>query len=598
MPNLLAISFEGELAPSFDLRCLAPGRKLPDGWGLAYYPGGEPSASVLKEPAPPSGSIRGELVRAWEHLASSIFVVHIRTATWGSNTDANTQPFCKSWGGRDWILAHGGSLRLRPAPGPAPRFEPVGATDTEAVFCVLLERFAEHGIRTLRDADPELVRRWLSELNELGELDLVLSDGSDVLAYADRHGGGETAGGLTASAPARMFVAQLTPTQAAAPFGDHDLGVDLARRGAKARKGVIFSSERLIPDEGGELPWAQMAPGSLLVARQGAIVASAYPPNEEPVPSQIPQVPQIPHLQTARGALTRPKKAEVRRYQVRHLTRYTYDQPVERSTHVLRLEPQHDRLQTLIAFRQSLSVDADVRDFEDVFGNRVRRVHVETPFQELVIEATSTVELLDTDPLGLHPKHVRSTIPLVWMPWHRQILAPYLLPPELPETQLLELTEYAMSFVARNDSDLIDTLLDMNATIHAEYAYRQGETTLGTTAFEVYASRRGVCQDFANLFICLARLLGVPARYACGYIYTGPKHANTQQSEASHAWVQVYLPEIGWKGFDPTNGILTQTEHVRVAVGRNYVDATPTSGTIFVGGGGEKLAVDVRVEPL
>src|SRR5687768_13587910 len=84
MPNLFAMSFEGELAPSFDLRCLHAERKPPDGWGIGYYPGGEPAASVLKEPAPTVGSIRGELVRAWEHLESSIFVLHIRNATWGS----------------------------------------------------------------------------------------------------------------------------------------------------------------------------------------------------------------------------------------------------------------------------------------------------------------------------------------------------------------------------------------------------------------------------------------------------------------------------------------------------------------------------------
>jgi transglutaminase-like putative cysteine protease len=76
--------------------------------------------------------------------------------------------------------------------------------------------------------------------------------------------------------------------------------------------------------------------------------------------------------------------------------------------------------------------------------------------------------------------------------------------------------------------------------------------------------RSGVCQDFANLFICLARLLGVPARYVCGYLHTGQSAQNRAQSEASHAWVQVYLPEVGWKGFDPTNGMVTQTDHVRV----------------------------------
>ena len=83
----------------------------------------------------------------------------------------------------------------------------------------------------------------------------------------------------------------------------------------------------------------------------------------------------------------------------------------------------------------------------------------------------------------------------------------------------------------------------------------------------------------------------------CGYIYTGPKSRRpTARARPRTRGSQVYLPEVGWKGFDPTNGVLTQTDHVRVAVGRNYVDATPTSGTIFVGGGGETLEVAVRVE--
>src|SRR3954470_7935289 len=145
MPNLLALSFEGELAPSFDLCCLRPGRKLPDGWGIGYYPGGEPSASVLKEPAPPQGSIRSELVKAWEHLESSIFLLHIRKATWGSISDANTQPFCRSYGGRDWLVGHRGSLEHRLDPVRDPQFEPVGSTDTELVFCKLLAWIAEQG---------------------------------------------------------------------------------------------------------------------------------------------------------------------------------------------------------------------------------------------------------------------------------------------------------------------------------------------------------------------------------------------------------------------------------------------------------------------
>ena len=155
-----------------------------------------------------------------------------------------------------------------------------------------------------------------------------------------------------------------------------------------------------------------------------------------------------------------------------------------------------------------------------------------------------------------------------------------------------------MSFVERNDYDLLDTLLDLNSIdLQGVRSTARARRTSRPRPFEVYANRRGVCQDFTNLFICLARLLGVPARYVCGYIYTGPKHENQRQAEASHAWVQVYLPEVGWKGFDPTNGILTQTDHVRVAVGRNYRDATPTSGTLYVGGGTESLEVAVSVLP-
>jgi len=174
-------------------------------------------------------------------------------------------------------------------------------------------------------------------------------------------------------------------------------------------------------------------------------------------------------------------------------------------------------------------------------------------------------------------------------------MTPYLLPPELPETQLRELTEYAMSFVERNDYNLLRTIEDINSSIYKDFEYVSGSTTNSTTPFEVYASRRGVCQDFANLFICLARLLSLPARYRMGYIYTGANYENKIQSEASHAWAEVYLPYVGWRGFDPTNGCRASQDRIRVACGRNYIDATPTSGTIYKGGGSETLRVEVKL---
>jgi transglutaminase-like putative cysteine protease/predicted glutamine amidotransferase len=584
MPNLFAMSFEGELAPSFDLRCLDEGGRLPDGWGIGYYPGGEAAASVLKEPAPPSGSIRSEIVKAWEHLEASIFVLHIRTATWGSISAANTQPFHQPYARREWMFAHSGSLKARVELSSEARFEPVGSTDTELIFCELLSWFASRGWRSIGDADFGELHAWFETFNEHGSLTSVLTDGRDLCVYVDKNGPGDA------------YLAELLPPYERIAFGDEDLEIDLAKRGVKSRKGVLVSSNKLAPAEGVEaskLQWRRLSPGQMVLIRQGAIVKQSEVQETEKVPRSRAASVTV-HLQAGR-----PAKAEVRRYEIHHKTVYTYANPVERSTHLLRLTPVHDRLQSLLENQIHISVEAKQRDYEDVFGNRARRVLIETPFTELVIEAKSKVELLDTDPLSFRPIHARSTIPLVWMPWQRQVLQPYLLPPELPETELQELIEYAMSFVERNDYDLLDTLLDLNSSIFKEYEYRQGSTHLATTPFEVYANRRGVCQDFANLFICLARLLSVPARYTCGYVFTGRDfYSNTRQSEASHAWVQVYLPEVGWKGFDPTNGCLTQTDHVRVAVGRNYVDATPTSGTLYVGGGAETLTVDVRVDPL
>ena len=168
------------------------------------------------------------------------------------------------------------------------------------------------------------------------------------------------------------------------------------------------------------------------------------------------------------------------------------------------------------------------------------------------------------------------------------MMNPFLLPPELPETELRELSGFGMSFAARRSYDLLETLIDLNEALHRDFKYIPGATTLETSAFDVFQERRGVCQDFANMFICLAR-------YRVGYIHTGAAYHNQIQSEASHAWAEVYLPSVGWRGFDPTNGCLVDLDHIRVATGRNYRDATPTAGTLYAGGHGERLDVSVRV---
>ncbi len=290
--------------------------------------------------------------------------------------------------------------------------------------------------------------------------------------------------------------------------------------------------------------------------------------------------------------------ARTRVYSVTHTTTYRYAQPVSQSTHHFRLRPDQDRFQDVLEHELTTSVPGIQREFEDVFGNQAVHFTITQPYTELRVEARSVVQVHSGGGIvGGATLPRRTSIPIAWMPWQHQMMLPYLLPPELPESELHELSDYAREFVERNGHDLTDTLLDLNRALHHQIAYVPGVTHLETTPFEVFRNQRGVCQDFANLLICLARLERVPARYRAGYLHTGGAYENQIQSEASHAWVEVYLPWQGWKGLDPTNGLFTDLDHIRVATGRNYRDATPTSGVV-TGGGTEELDVTVRVEVL
>lgn len=268
-------------------------------------------------------------------------------------------------------------------------------------------------------------------------------------------------------------------------------------------------------------------------------------------------------------------------FSVMHKTHYQYSSPISFSKHLFRLQPEHNTLQTILSYKLSISAnDAEVCNFSGAFGNNASFIEIKESYNELTI-LSETILSVSLPVRKMDLLHQPRTWPLVWMPWDRSMMQAYLQTPELPESELFALAEYATSFIKKNKNDVFEVLKDMNETIHREYAYVSGSTSLSTTPYEFYISRKGVCQDFANLLICLARLLGLAARYRMGYVYTGGDYKNKVQSEASHAWVEIYLPYLGWMGFDPTNGCLAEKNHIRVASGRNFNDATPTSGTIF-----------------
>lgn len=607
MSELVGMCFDADASPS--IRFHSPDGLNRDGstatldanygWGVGWYPSSERGASVVKDPTSSGDSNVSDVLGDWGRFRSTIFLCHLRGHQ-RLRKQQDAQPFVRSYGGRQWIFVHDGDLATdwasRLPLGDDPAFDPLGRTDSEHAFCWLMSRIHAQRSRSLADVSPDQLRAWLLELNRGGQLNILLTDGEHIAVFHDLEGRGQ------------LHWTRRIPPHPTTKLASTAVEIELDAPEDPNRTGLLFSSTPLSSQ-----PWSELAPGELIIARRGSIVWDSQPVEDLYVVNEIARAPDTPLFgkkagqveagqQTAAAAplpavqATNFVELKRRTLSVTHKTLYNYAAPVERSSHRFLIRPVEDRQQFMLEHAMNIEPAVSWRGYEDVFGNAALAVEINGPYSQLEITSRSTVTVYAVPPLEQRVPLARAAIPPVWMPWQRQMLSTYLLPPELPESQLQELSRFATSFVERNDHDLVGTLLDLNETLYRDFEYVSGSTTNATTAFEVFESRRGVCQDFANLMICIARLLSVPARYRMGYIFTSADYANQIQSDASHAWVELYIPQVGWHGFDPTNGIQAGADHIRVACGRNYVDATPTSGTIYRGGGMETLSVAVRVE--
>lgn len=601
--ELFAVSFDSIGSPSLKLKVDRTPDAPPASWGFGWYPHDDAAAVVLKDPTDVTGTLLGESLHGWERFRSSIFLCYYRRVA-KNPKQQDTPPFVRTHAGRVVLFLHNGDLshtirdQRRPAENSA--FEPIGRTDSEFAFCRIMNLIRDFGARRIAGVPRETFHRWLLDIDSFGGFNVILTDGTDLIVYRDSH------------ASANIYFTRIVPPHQTRFFANNFISADFNDELNAGRSMLMVSTQPMAGEQ-----WLLLEPGHMLVIRRGQVSWASY---SLPQPQGNLPLMGAPALSTSHTIGTNPAETSLpqaaqstavlvpasvanpqvpstpsrRVLSVEHETTYQYSSPVEFSDHILRLEPVLDDYQKVQEYSLTVEPIGVRNTYEDVFGNRLTAMRIDTPYQWLKVCARSIVMI---DEPRIDPTtQQRFSIPLVWMPWQRQMMHAYLLPSELPESQLEQLSEFARSAAERQDFDLYETLADINNTIYHDFTYIPGSTTLETTPFDVYLRREGVCQDFANLFICLARLLGIPARYRVGYIYTGADYENQLQSEASHAWAEVYLPQVGWRGFDPTNGCLAGVNHVRVAVGRNYRDATPTSGTIFKGGGTETLSVSVRVE--
>jgi len=281
-------------------------------------------------------------------------------------------------------------------------------------------------------------------------------------------------------------------------------------------------------------------------------------------------------------------------YSIRHLTRFRYSAPVRESVMELRMQPRSEGPQSLRSFQISTNPRAQLYAYTDYLGNAVYHFNVLREHEELRIEAQAVVEIAPTAPL---PERADT---LEWGRYNGYNLTDEhfdLIEPSVYAQPTPALVAFAAEHgLSKPDADPLTALKRLNETINAAFGYEPGVTDAYSPIDVALKEKRGVCQDFAHIMIAIARRWGIPTRYVSGYLYHRPRGIDRSAQDATHAWVECYLPSLGWVGFDPTNNILAGERHIRAAVGRDYADVPPTRGT-FKGRAESELAIAVQVEP-
>lgn len=280
-------------------------------------------------------------------------------------------------------------------------------------------------------------------------------------------------------------------------------------------------------------------------------------------------------------------------YSIRHVTRYRYDAPVRESVMQLHMQPKSDGVQRLQSFQVSSSPRAGLQAYTDHFGNAVYHFDVPGVHQELTIEAEAEVEVQAT---AAPPDWVDGAV------WN-QLLSPAVQNESfdwLHQRGVSRATPSLQTFldergISKSD-DPMTSLRRLNRALFEAFAYVPEATDVDSPIDVALKQRKGVCQDFAHIMLAVARSWGIPARYVSGYLFTKRDAGDRSAVDATHAWVEAFVPPCGWVGFDPTNNTLTGERHIRVAIGRDYDDVPPVRG-VFKGPANSELAVAVSVRP-
>ncbi len=282
-------------------------------------------------------------------------------------------------------------------------------------------------------------------------------------------------------------------------------------------------------------------------------------------------------------------------YSVRHVTTFLYEPAVRESVMEVRLQPRSEANQRCLSFNLDVNPAANITQYSDFTGNIVHHFDIAESHNEVRVTAHSTVEVhgvpaprpaeagdwADLDALTAGDDY-----------WEM------MLPSEFAHSGAA-LEALAKELRCERRTAPLELLTELNEGIYELFAYVPNSTKVDSPIEDALQTRQGVCQDFAHIMTALVRPLRIPCRYVSGYLFhreaeDGPKDRSLEG--ASHAWVEAFVPRLGWTAFDPTNNLIGGDRHIRVAIGRDYADVPPTRG-VYRGEAHSELSVAVTVSP-
>jgi transglutaminase-like putative cysteine protease len=276
------------------------------------------------------------------------------------------------------------------------------------------------------------------------------------------------------------------------------------------------------------------------------------------------------------------------RFNIHHITKYTYEGPVRDSANQIVLFPVKDEYQEVIKQDLVITGDPGVEIYMDYYGNEIGSFTHADPHSSLTIDSRLEVvtkqrpalqDVADKEAQWVLLEQISSEVP--YIDFLKQEHLEY----------MSEVLQTVCPDKARSKTPLA-AAQQLRTYVYDHFKYIKGITSVESTLEEVWKLKAGVCQDFAHILLVFLRQIQIPARYVSGYIC--PNQNGMRGEGATHAWIEAYIPFNGWVGLDPTNNCVTDDLHVRLAVGRSFSDCSPVKGT-YKGTAGQMLEVGVSV---